>query len=77
MRSVGVAYILWFFFGLLGVHKFYIGKPLMGVLYLFTGGIFFIGWLIDLFTIPGQIQRANERAVHGLAEAAGGREGPV
>ncbi len=71
MRSVGVAYILWFFFGILGVHKFYLGKPIIGVLYLFTAGLLFIGWFIDLFTIPGQVQRANERAVRGLAEAAG------
>lgn len=33
-RSHGVAYLLWFFLGTLGVHKFYIGKAGMGVLYI-------------------------------------------
>jgi len=42
---------LWFFFGGLGVHKFYEGKKGMGILYLLTGGIFGIGCLVDLFVI--------------------------
>lgn len=35
------------FLGWLGVHKFYAGKSGMGILYLFTFGLFGIGWLID------------------------------
>ena len=52
-RSVAVAYLLWFFFGVLGVHRFYLGRPLSGIIYFFTGGLFLIGWFIDLFLIPG------------------------
>ena len=59
MRSTPVAYLLWFFFGLLGVHRFYLGRPISGVIYLLTGGIFMIGWLIDLFLIPGMVRIAN------------------
>ena len=65
MKSKGVAYLLWFFFGLIGAHKFYIAKIGMGVLYLFTGGLFGIGWFIDLFTLGNQVDIAN--ALHGGA----------
>ena len=46
-----VALVLCFFLGLFGGHKFYEGKPGMGILYFFTAGLFGIGWLIDLFVI--------------------------
>lgn len=32
-------------------HKFYEGKPGMGILYFFTLGLFGIGWIIDIITI--------------------------
>lgn len=35
-------------------HKFYEGKIGMGVLYLFTGGLFGIGWIIDLISLLGK-----------------------
>lgn len=59
MRSKTVAYLLWFFLGLLGAHKFYLGKMGIGVLYLLTAGIFGIGWLIDLFTLGNQVDMCN------------------
>ena len=58
-KSLPVAYILWFFFGFLGVHKFYLDKIVIGVLYIFTGGLFFIGWFVDLFTLPSQVELYN------------------
>ncbi len=42
------------FFGLAGLHKFYEGKILSGVLYLFTAGWFFIGTIIDLIALLGK-----------------------
>lgn len=36
------------FLGPFGVHKFMDGKPGMGLLYLFTFGLFGIGWLVDV-----------------------------
>ena len=59
-RELWVAYLLWFLLGPVGVHKFYLGKIGMGILYLFTGGIFLIGWIIDLFTLPSQVRAYNE-----------------
>lgn len=35
------------FLGWLGAHKFYEGKTGMGILYLFTFGLFGFGWVID------------------------------
>lgn len=59
--SVGLAYVLWLLFGLLGAHYFYINKPGIGVLYLLTGGLLGFGWLLDLFTLKGQVERVNRR----------------
>ena len=60
-RETWVAYLLWFLLGFIGVHKFYLGKMGWGILYIFTGGLFFIGWLVDLFTLPSQVRRYNEQ----------------
>ncbi len=46
-----VALIIVFFLGGIGVHKFLTGDYLMGVIYLFTGGICLIGWIIDIIKI--------------------------
>lgn len=59
MKSKTTAYILWFFFGLLGIHKFYLRKTGIGILYMFTAGLFFVGWLIDLFTLGKQVEEFN------------------
>ena len=32
-------------------HKFYEGKIGMGIIYLFTGGLFGIGWVIDIISL--------------------------
>ena len=48
-RVNAVAYlVLEILFGVFGVHRFYRGSIGMGVLYLVTGGLFGIGWLVDL-----------------------------
>lgn len=43
-----VAFLLCLFLGTVGVHRFYTGKVGSGVLYVLTGGLFGIGWLVDL-----------------------------
>lgn len=46
-----VSLILCIFLGFVGGHKFYEGKIGLGLLYLFTFGLFGIGVVIDLITI--------------------------
>ena len=45
------ALLLCIFLGGLGVHRFYVGKAGTGVLYLCTGGVLGIGWIIDIVRI--------------------------
>ena len=48
MKSKKIDFILCLFLGYFGIHKFYEGKVGMGILYLFTFGLFGIGWLVDI-----------------------------
>ena len=59
-----IGYILWIF-GFLGAHRFYYGKPISGTIYFFTLGLFFIGWLVDLFLIPSMNRAADIRFHEG------------
>lgn len=77
-KSMVLAYVLWFFLGTLGIHKFYLNAPFMGILYLIlnaTGwllSVIFLGWipwillgillLIDIFTIPVRVSLLNSIA---------------
>ncbi|HHL33950.1 MAG TPA: TM2 domain-containing protein [Desulfobulbaceae bacterium] len=63
-HSLVVGYILWIF-GFLGAHRFYFGKPISGTIYFFTLGIFFIGWIVDLFLIPSMERQADIRFAPG------------
>ena len=58
-KQVGIAYLLLLFFGILGAHKFYLGRPGVGVLYLVTLGFLGFGCLIDLFTLGSQVRSQN------------------
>lgn len=51
LRNKWVALLLCLFFGVIGAHKFYEGKTGMGVLYLFTGGLFIIGVIVDFIAL--------------------------
>jgi TM2 domain-containing membrane protein YozV len=63
MYSTGIAYLLWFLscFGLLGLHRLYLGKIPTAILWMCTGGLFGLGTLYDFFTLPGQVREANIR----------------
>jgi TM2 domain-containing membrane protein YozV len=56
--------LLWLF-GFTGAHRFYYGRPVSGTIYFFTLGLFLIGWLVDLFLIPGMDRDADLRFIAG------------
>ena len=59
MKSKTTAYLLLIFLGWIGLHKFYLGKIPIGILYLLTFGFFGIGCIIDLFTLGTQVDIYN------------------
>lgn len=59
-HSLLVGYILWIF-GIFGAHRFYYGRQISGVIYFFTLGLFFIGWIVDLFLMPSLDRSCNYR----------------
>ena len=75
-KSAGLAYLLWFFLGGLGVHRFYLGQTgtgiVMAILFIlswattfivigfFGLGIIAIWWIVDAFLIPGIAMRVNQ-----------------
>jgi len=63
-HSKTIGYILWIF-GFTGSHRFYYGKPVTGTIWFFTLGLLGIGWLIDLFLIPGMDRQADIRFAAG------------
>ena len=81
-KSVLVAYLLWFFFGALGAHRFYLKRTGSGLIMLvifiatavfsvvglgFFGAIALAIWiLVDAFLIPGIARDYNNRLITNL-----------
>jgi len=59
--SAGVAFLLWLacLFGLCGLHRFYLGRPISGFLYLITLGFLGIGQIIDLARLDTMVEGSN------------------
>ncbi len=82
-KSALVAYVLWFFLGYLGVHRFYLGRVASGLTMLLLGlisaaltvvligyvglAIIALWWLIDAILIPGMARHYNNRLVDEIA----------
>jgi TM2 domain-containing membrane protein YozV len=62
IKSSSTAYCFWLFslVGVCGIHRFYAGKWITGIIWLLTGGLFFIGQIIDLFLIPRMVEKSNQ-----------------
>ncbi|WP_413612716.1 TM2 domain-containing protein [Bdellovibrio sp. HCB-110] len=54
-----VAWILLTFLGYFGIHRFYMRKWVTGLIWLFTGGLFFIGYLFDFWFLNEQVSEVN------------------
>lgn len=86
-RSALIAYLLWFFFGMFGAHRFYLGRWVSGLLMLVLFGVgsalafILVGyiplalvglwWLIDALLIPGMIASDNAFLRFRLMQGSG------
>jgi TM2 domain-containing membrane protein YozV len=80
-KSAGIAYLLWFFLGLFGAHRFYLNDFWMGILVVASVIIGFLlifpllvafGILLyDLFTIPSQVRAKNAELMAEIAYGGG------
>ena len=50
-KNKWIALLLCVFLGWMGAHKYYEGKIGMGILYTFTLGLFFVGWIVDIIIL--------------------------
>ena len=50
------------FLGVFGIHRFYMGKIVTGLIYLLTGGLFLVGIVYDYWTLNEQISELNRAA---------------
>lgn len=67
-HSLVIGYVLWFFFGLLGVHRFYYGKPITGVIWFCTLGLLGVGWIVDAFLMPLMDNAADSKFAPGRTD---------
>lgn len=66
-HSKTIGYILWIF-GFMGAHRFYYGRQITGTIWFFTLGLVGIGWIIDLFLIPGMDRDADRKYASGQVD---------
>lgn len=57
-----LSWIFLTFLGIFGVHRFYMGKWITGILWFFTCGLFLFGYLYDLWTLNEQVDEVNAQA---------------
>lgn len=83
-KNIVIAYLLWWFLGWVGLHRFYLGKTKTGLMMLglsvigFATAIFFIGfvflgiwgiwWMLDAYYVQKYVAEFN--AAHGLAASS-------
>jgi len=51
-HSMLIGYLFWLL-GFFGLHRFYYGRQVSGIIWFFTFGLLLIGWIVDLLLIPG------------------------
>lgn len=72
-KNRNTALILCVFLGYFGAHKFYEGKIGMGILYLCTGGLFCVGWIIDIIDLARKPEKYFVLKKEAPKEKQGGR----
>ena len=56
------------FFGLAGIQRFFLGQIGMGLLYVFTAGLCFIGTIVDLINHKSMTAKYNIQEAHQVAQ---------
>ncbi|MGL5192002.1 MAG: protein kinase domain-containing protein [Chroococcales cyanobacterium] len=71
---LGLSYLLWMagFFGVGGLHRFYNGKYVTGVIWFCTWNFFFLGQIVDGFIIPGMVDKYQDKMRKKLGISATG-----
>lgn len=71
-KSVGAAYLLWFFLWFVSGHRFYLGRPLSAILQILSYFIIigFVWVVIDAFLIPAMVQHHKEQIRQRLSSKA-------
>jgi TM2 domain-containing membrane protein YozV len=59
-----ICWVLLTFLGFFGIHRFYMGKVVSGIIYLLTGGLLGLGYLYDYCTLNEQISAQNDLRMH-------------
>ncbi len=65
--GVAIGLTLLGFLFVAGMQHFYLGKIGRGILWFLTGGLFFVGTIIDLFTMSQQVKTVNARRAVGIS----------
>ncbi|MBB3166995.1 NINE protein [Simiduia aestuariiviva] len=60
--SYTLSWVFLVFLGFFGVHRFYMGKWVTGVIWFFTCGLFLLGYLYDLWTLNEQVSEVNRES---------------
>ena len=60
-KDYNVALLFLSFPGVFGIHRFYLGKIITGVIYLLTGGLLLLGVIYDYWTLNDQIDEIHYR----------------
>lgn len=57
--NYSIAWALLTFGGFLGLHRFYMGRVVSGIIWLCTGGLLTFGWLYDLWNLNEMVTEDN------------------
>lgn len=86
-KSSGICYLLWFFLGGFGAHRFYLGRTRSAIamlvisivswilIFVAIGALGFIvigiWWIVDAFLIPGIVRDNNEALQQRIEDGLG------
>lgn len=57
-KDTNLAYVLWLggLVGFCGLHRIYMGRWVSGIIWMLTGGLCFVGQIVDLVMMPRMIE---------------------